>query len=111
MCVYQTQKKTLSSYGFFLSFLFLQKKCLSEVYGFAQLPAQHWVEFKGAASKYANGKLKDQQPSLQEVLTTPSMKNYHLRCLVGLHPDDKLHLLQKVCVMLCMCLINKLLVC
>ena len=73
-----------------------QKKLMSDVFGFAQLPLQPWEQFQEVAQKYAVGKLKDQQPSLQEVLTTPSIKKVHLRCLGGLQPEEKLHLLQKV---------------
>ena len=59
----------------------------------ALLPSRSWRELKEIDEKHKEGKLKGQKPSLSEVLSTPSMKQIHLRCLSGLTPEERHQLL------------------
>ena len=65
-------------------FALIPQKLLSDICVIAKLPRQPWVEFVEVGKKDAPGKLKDQRSSLQEVLTTPSLKStYTLPWRIG----------------------------
>ena len=80
---------------FYLDFILcvFRKKALSEVFLMALLPCRSWKELEGINAKYKDGKLKGQRPSLSEVLSTPSIKQIHFRCLSGLTPEERHRLL------------------
>ena len=81
------------SYLYFICCIVFRKKALSEIFLMALLPSWSWRELEEINNKYRDGKLKEQKPSLSEVLSTPSIKQIHLRCLSGLTPEERYQLL------------------
>ena len=82
-----------STYTYFIFCIVFKKKALSETFLMALLPSRSWRELEEIDVKYKDGKLKGQKPSLSEVLSTPSIKQIHLRCLSGLTPEERHQLL------------------
>ena len=80
-------------YLYFICCIVFRKKALSEIFLMALLPSWSWRELEEINNKCRDGKLKEQKPSLSEVLSTPSIKQIHLRCLSGLTPEERYQLL------------------